>query len=170
MNFLHEPDPDWPLRAATEIKLWHDALGPTLLVCHHIGSTSVPGLVAKPIIDLLPVVTSLDALRNATPKLVAAGYEAMGPFGLAGRLYFRKSARDGTRLIQAHAYEVGDLSIARHLAFRDMLRVDPHHRAAYDALKRDADARSGGDINTYMDLKDPWIKTHEAIALQRVVP
>lgn len=167
MNFLRDPDPDWAIRAAVEIELWSGILGAGLLASHHIGSTSVPDLAAKPVIDLLPVVASLGDVQGAVPALSKSGYEAMGAFGLEGRLYFRKTAPDGVRLVQAHVYADGDPSIARHVAFRDMLRADPEIRQAYEDVKRHADTNCNGDINTYMDLKDPWIKENEQIALAR---
>lgn len=167
MHFLKDADPHWPTRAAEEIAIWSNVLGNTLIACHHIGSTSVPDLAAKPVIDLLPVVTSLSALSANAPALVTKGYEAMGAFGLKGRLYFRKSTPTGTRLIQAHAYAEDDPSITRHLAFRDLLRADTAIRQSYEDIKRHADLSCKGDINTYMDLKDPWIKKHEQIALHR---
>ena len=167
MALLAPPDPNWPLLADAEGAVWRKALSVELIAIHHIGSTAVANLPAKPIIDLLPVASTLAALDRATPSLVAAGYEAMGPFGLHGRRYFRKSSPEGQRLIHAHAYAAGDPSIDRHLAFRDLLRRDPDIRAAYAEVKRAADAASGGDINRYMDLKDSFIKTHEALALRR---
>ena len=167
MHFIEDADPHWPTRAAAEIAIWSDVLGDALIACHHIGSTSVPNLAAKPVIDLLPVVTSRGALSAQTSALVAKGYEAMGAFGLEGRLYFRKSTPTGTRLIQAHAFAEGDPAITRHLAFRDLLRADPVIRQSYENIKRHADRTSKGDINAYMDLKDPWIKQHEHIALHR---
>lgn len=170
MTLLADPNPDWPRRAAREAAIWQDALGLDLIACHHIGSTSVAGLMAKPIIDLMPEVRSLAAAQAATAKLVAAGYEAMGAFGLEGRLYFRKSDTGGTRTHHAHVYATGDPSIRRHLAFRDMLRADATIRDAYGALKQRAATDCAGDMNTYMDIKDPWIKTHEAIALATFAP
>ncbi len=161
------PDPAWPARAQKEIARWADVLGPILLACHHIGSTSVPGLAAKPILDLLPVVGDLAALDAATPRLIGAGYEALGTFGLPGRRYFRRSGPDGTRLIHAHAYAMGDPAIARHLAFRDLLLTDPDTCAAYEKVKRSADAAAQGDISRYMQLKDTFVKEAEARALAR---
>ncbi len=165
MGLLAAPDPAWAEQAEAAKAVWRQALGADFVACHHIGSTSVPDLPAKPIIDLLPVATSLSALDKATDNLIAQGYEAMGPFGLPGRRYFRKSAPTGQRLIHAHAYAARDPAIARHLAFRNLLRSDPDIRAAYAGVKRQADQHANGDMTIYMDLKDPFIKTHEGIAL-----
>ncbi|MEL6959565.1 MAG: GrpB family protein [Pseudomonadota bacterium] len=165
MSLLSPPDHSWPAQAEAAIDNLTKTLGPVLLACHHIGSTSVPGLPAKPILDLLPVVTdhaTLDAHSNA---LLALGYEALGPFGLPGRRYFRNSAADGTRLIHAHAYEAGHPDIIRHLAFRDLLRQEPDLRHSYAEIKREADAQAGGDMARYMEYKDAFIKTHEARAV-----
>lgn len=166
MHLLCEPDPKWRDLAAVEAQLWTTLIGPALIACHHIGSTSVPDLAAKPVIDLLPVITSAAAFLPQSAALTTAGYEAMGAFGLQGRLYFRKNAPDGTRMIQAHVYVQGDPSITRHIAFRDLLRADVNVRQSYDAMKRRADTDSKGDIHRYMDIKDPWITKYERIALE----
>ena len=166
MAFLSPADTAWPMQAKLEIARWRDALDSTLIHCHHIGSTSVPGLMAKPVLDLLPVVTSVADLDAINHVITALGYEAMGEFGLPGRRYFRKNAADGTRVVQAHAYAIGDPSVRRHLAFRDLLRNDPKIRDAYQTVKVNADNAAHGDMERYITLKNNFIKTHEAIALQ----
>ncbi len=166
MTFLAAPDPSWPMQAKSEIERWQDVLGPKLIAAFHIGSTAVPGLVAKPIIDLLPVVESLEKLDALNPAITALGYEAMGTYGISGRRYFRKSAANGRRLIHAHAFAIGDPAIRRHVAFRDLLRSDPDISAAYQTVKIAADIAADGDMDLYINLKDGFIQMHEALALQ----
>ena len=166
MAFLSPADAAWPEQAKLEIARWRAALGSTLIDCYHIGSTSVPDLMAKPVLDLLPVVTSVTDLDATSHVITALGYEAMGEFSLPGRRYFRKNAPDGTRMFQAHAYAIGDPSVRRHLAFRDLLRNNPTVRDAYQTVKVNADKTARGDIERYIALKNDFIKTHEAIALQ----
>lgn len=142
---------------------WRDALGAGFVACHHIGSTAVPGLTAKPILDLIPVARDLDALDAARPAIEAMGYDWKGEFGLPGRRYCALT-QDGTRLVHAHCYAQGSPEITRHLAFRDYLRANPEVRDAYAALKAHC-AQSSIDMDSYCDCKDSWIKTHEARAL-----
>lgn len=160
----HLYDPDWPRRAAELCAAWH-AL-PGCVAAHHIGSTAVPGLGAKPVLDLLPVFDSLDALESARPKIEALGYDWKGAYGLPGRRYCRIKLAD-RHLVHAHAYAIGDAAIHRHLAFRDALRADPGLRDAYRAIKARCAARFPQDMEGYMDCKDAFIKREEARALTR---
>lgn len=156
--------PQWPQEFQAEATRLRELLGDTLVEIHHIGSTAVPGLPAKPIIDLLPVARSLAAIEAATPMLEAAGYQAWGEYGLPGRRYFTKD-RDGVRTHNIHIYQVGDPDIARHLAFRDYLRRHPAVRDDYAAVKRAGYARHPADIGAYSDHKNAWIKRIEQRAL-----
>lgn len=156
----------WATAAEAEAARWRGALGDAFIACHHIGSTAVPGLSAKPIIDLIPVASDLAALDTARPAIEALGYEWMGEFGLPGRRYCRLT-RDGARLFHAHAYAAGSPEITRHLAFRDYLRTNDSIRDEYAALKARCAAQST-DMEQYCDCKDAWIKIHEAAALDRL--
>lgn len=161
---LKEYDPLWPARAEAEAARWRAALGPTLIACHHIGSTSVPGLPAKPILDLLPEVTDLVALDAARPVIEAMGYDWQGEFGLPGRRFCRR-IENGIGIAHAHCYAAGSPEITRHLAFRDYLRARPEIAADYAALKRRCAAASP-DMDAYCTCKDAWIKRHETLALK----
>src|SRR5690348_12843875 len=97
-------DPQWPAafeRAAREVKA---ALGHSLLGIHHIGSTSIPGIHAKPIIDMLAVASDLSQVDEHAERMRQIGYEAMGEFGIAGRRYFRRDNAAGVRIEQVHAF------------------------------------------------------------------
>jgi len=140
------------------------ALGPGVLAVHHIGSTAVPGLVAKPVIDLLAVVDSLDWLDNQRPALEGLGYEWRGDYGIAGRRYCVLRG-DGVSIAHLHCYALLSPHIARHLAFRDYLRADDAERDRYAREKRRAWAASGGDKAAYAAGKAEWIAATEAKAL-----
>ncbi|MEP6064726.1 MAG: GrpB family protein [Paracoccaceae bacterium] len=167
MSLLAPPDPDWPTIAASEIAQWHKVCGLGLMKVHHIGSTSVPGLPAKPIIDLLPVFKddgSIDCVRD---QLESFGYEWMGEFGLPGRRYCRKDDPDtGKRIFHAHAYEVGHEGVLRHLAFRDALRKNASMRAAYTSVKAACAERHPDGGAQYSGCKSDWISKAEALALE----
>jgi GrpB-like predicted nucleotidyltransferase (UPF0157 family) len=119
-------DPCWAERAKDEIGRVSLAAGSVLLEMHHIGSTAIPNIVAKPVIDLLAVARSLATLDAAQNDLEALGYACHGEYGLVGRRYYTLSDPDnGERRAQLHCYADGDPAIDRHLAFRDYLRARP---------------------------------------------
>ena len=128
-------DSSWSLDFERESGAIAPLVGPGLIAIHHVGSTAISGIMAKPIIDMLAVVSDLDVLEAATPALAHLGYEAKGEFGLPGRRYFRKSSEDGVRTHHLHGYQVGSPEITRHLAFRDYLIAHPESARAYEALK-----------------------------------
>jgi GrpB-like predicted nucleotidyltransferase (UPF0157 family)/mannose-6-phosphate isomerase-like protein (cupin superfamily) len=118
----------------------------------HVGSTSVPGLAAKPIIDLDVVVASAAAVRPAVRALQAIGYRWRGDLGVAGREAFFPPAGD---LPRHHLYLVVDGNQAHrdHVDLRDLLRRDPEASAAYGALKRKNAAEVDGDMDEYVARK-----------------
>lgn len=83
-------DPAWEEKFNREARLIEEILGGELVAIHHIGSTAVKGLAAKPIIDIMPVVKDVSRADGFNARFEEIGYEAMGEFGIAGRRYFRK--------------------------------------------------------------------------------
>jgi len=158
--------PHWAEMARVENTHLHDALGDVLIVVHHIGSTSIPGIMAKPIIDFLPVVTDLESLDAAMPRLVALGYDCLGEFGLPGRRYCRRNdPATGKRAFQLHCYAQGWPEIDRHLAFADYLRAHAAIAKEYEAEKIRAAALHPGNTLDYNAAKNDWIKRTEQDAL-----
>lgn len=156
-------DPAWPERAA-EYGAGLGNLGSTLVAVHHIGSTAVPGLAAKPVIDLIPVVTSLEEL-DSKRALLGRGYDWHGEYGIAGRRYCTLSGAAGQRVAQFHFFASGSPQITRHLAFRDYLRAHPDERRAYEDEKRRAHALFPDDSHGYGGEKAAWIDQAEVRAL-----
>lgn len=140
------------------------AVAPTDLALHHIGSTAVPGILAKPIIDMLGETPSLLAFDQSTSRLEEIGYETMGAYGIEGRLYFRKNAADGTRTHHLHVYEAGASHIARHLGFRDYLIAFPERAAAYSALKAQIISVGSQGRATYQEAKAAFVAVLDAEA------
>lgn len=166
MSLLHPYSQDWPAQAAAEADRWRGVVD-GLVTIHHIGSTSVPGLPAKPIIDLLPVFASDADADAAHAPLAALGYEWMGAFGLAGRRYARLfDPETGARKTHAHGYVRGHPDIQRHLAFRDALRGNAALRAAYTSVKANCAARHPDGGDAYGSCKSGWIQKTEARALK----
>lgn len=156
-------NPNWPRAFEEEAGKIQATLGDIVHQIHHMGSTAVPGLSAKPVIDILLDVTDLNQLEADSTKMENLGYEVMGAYGIPGRLYFRKGGEQRTHHV--HAYQSGDDHLVRHLAFRDYLRANKAVAEAYGKLKIDIVKRGGLDIEQYCDAKDPFIKHHEAKAL-----
>jgi GrpB-like predicted nucleotidyltransferase (UPF0157 family) len=156
--------PDWPAAFAQEAERLRTLLGEELVTVHHIGSTSVPGLAAKPIIDLLPLVRRLAAVDGRTALFREAGYRDWGEYGLPGRRFFTRDHGE-FRTHNVHIYQSDDPSVERHLAFCAYLRHHEPARREYEALKRAVYARHPADIEAYNAGKDAWIKRLEPVAL-----
>ncbi len=155
--------PKWPHQYRIEAARLGPVCAALLVRLDHIGSTSVRGLFAKPIIDMLMEVTSLAALDRQSARIEALGYQARGEFGIAGRRYF--TLGESPRSHNLHCFASGDAHLIRHRAFRDYLLCHPHVVAEYGQLKLHLARLYGGDLERYMDGKDAFIKHHEARAL-----
>ena len=157
-------NPDWPRMAASYAESLR-ALGPTLVTVHHIGSTAVPGLAAKPMIDLMPLVTNLPDLDRQRGRVEALGYAWHGELGIPGRRYCTLSDETGMRLVQLHFFEAASPHIVRHIAFRDYLRTHPEAARAYEKEKHRARDLHPDDSHAYSDQKAAWIREMEAKSL-----
>jgi GrpB-like predicted nucleotidyltransferase (UPF0157 family) len=148
-------DPSWATAYEAEVAGLCVVLDGEIVRAHHIGSTAVPGLAAKPVIDILLEVrdvTRLDALDEA---MRAIGYESRGEFGIPGRRYYPKGG--DVRTHHVHAFAAGDPHIAEHLAFRDYLRTHPGVVSDYAELKRQAAAMHRNDPEGYQAHKNGFV-------------
>ncbi len=161
-------DPTWTERFSDESILLKKVLGVVSIAIHHIGSTSVPGLASKPIIDILIEVTSLNEIDELDAEMSKIGYESKGEFGISGRRYFQKGGDNRTH--QIHAFRTGDENVMRHVAFRDYLRKNADVARDYGKLKRKVAESCDNDIEKYCDGKDEFVKTHERIAVAQFSP
>src|SRR5687768_14526078 len=93
-------DESWFRQFTTEAAVVRLALGPVVNAVHHIGSSAIPGIHAKPVIDILVEVSEIHEVDNRNGQMRSAGYEVMGEFGISGRRYFRKDDEFGTRTHQ----------------------------------------------------------------------
>lgn len=140
------------------------ALGSNAVAVYHIGSTAIPTICAKPIIDLLVEVADVGAIDDRNAAMEALGYEPRGEFGIPGRRFFRKDDDRGNRTHHVHAFAKGDPQVDRHLAFRDFMLAHADWARRYDELKRRLVATCDNDIERYMDGKDAFIKEVDALA------
>lgn len=160
-------DPNWAARAAAEATALMTALGSCVTVVHHIGSTSIAGIRAKPILDLMPIVTSHAVFEHRRGEIEALGYVWKGEYGLPGRRYCTKSDPvSGVRLVHLHCYEAHHPDVARSLAFRDYLRAHTDIAAAYEDEKARCQRLHAYDSHAYTDCKTAWITKTEAAALR----
>jgi GrpB-like predicted nucleotidyltransferase (UPF0157 family) len=161
---LADYDPRWP-QAAAKLAEPLRSLGPWIVDVHHIGSTAVPGLAAKPIIDLMPLVSDLAELDRRQALVAALGYDWHGAFGMPGRRYCTLSDSAGLRIAQLHFFEALSPHATRHIALRDYLRAQPDAAQAYETQKRRAQRRHPDDSHAYSEEKGAWVAEAEAKAL-----
>ncbi|HEU5332153.1 MAG TPA: GrpB family protein [Actinocrinis sp.] len=140
---IADHDPRWPALAAESISELMDALPGVFARIEHFGSTSVPGLAAKPVIDLMAGVTDLDDVTDRLHKeLPALGYRYLD-VGMAGRLFFPKD-QEGRRTHHLHVVPLDSIPTRNEIILRDYLRRRPQDAARYGALKRAIAAELGG--------------------------
>jgi GrpB-like predicted nucleotidyltransferase (UPF0157 family) len=152
-----EYDPDWPCRFETEATCIRQILGTAAVGIEHIGSTSVPGLAAKPVIDIAIAVRSQAEGEKSAPALEALGYEFVGEHGLPGRLFFRKGSHQSCRTHHLHLVDSGPGHWEDYLAFRDFLRSHPDEAANYEQLKRGLAAQFRDRREDYTSGKSGYI-------------
>src|SRR5919202_5964727 len=109
-------NPQWRDAFEAEAKHVADALGENVVAVHHIGSTAIPDIYAKPVVDLLVEVRDITGVDGRSSEMESLGYEVMGEYGIHGRRYFRKDDREGIRTHHVHAFEAGSAEAERHLA------------------------------------------------------
>lgn len=164
---LVDPQPDWPARAERVMARLRLAAGPVAKAVHHIGSTSVPGLPAKDVIDIQLGVPSLDEADAIADALAQAGFPRVpdlvqdSPYPPdADPALWRKrvhSAADPVRWANVHLRVVDSASWQHNLLFRDWLRANDDRRDEYAAMKRaTAAAHASGTIQDYAEAKGPW--------------
>ena len=148
---LVEHDAAWAARYERERARILTALGARVLAIEHVGSTSVPGLAAKPVVDIDVAVADPEDEPAFVPDLEAVGYV------LRVRERGHRMLRTPERDVHVHVWPPGDENMARDLRFRDRLRTSPEDRAAYEARKRELAGRDWAARQDYADAKGPLI-------------
>jgi GrpB-like predicted nucleotidyltransferase (UPF0157 family) len=147
---------EWPKKFQAQARVIADALGSSALQIEHVGSTSVPGLAAKPIIDILVVVRDSADESGYLARLEAAGYvlRVREPDWNEHRM-FRSQEED----VHLHIYSAGCPEIQRVLTFRDRLRINKDDRCHYEQTKRELAAKEWSNMNAYAEAKTEVIKS-----------
>ena len=158
-------DPVWEKLYKMEAKSIQNVLGKNCAAIYHIGSTSVKGMKAKPVIDMMPVVKDILLVDAKQAELEALGYEYKGEYGIPGRRFCMKGGDNRTHHIRIFEESNQD-DIRRHLAVRDYLRSHPDTAKEYGELKTRLADEFTYDNDGYCDGKDEYMKKLEQDALE----
>jgi len=154
----------WKEKFADEAKKLQEVLENEVINIYHIGSTSIPNIYAKPIIDILVEVKEISTVDHYKMEMEKLGYEAMGEYGIPGRRYFRKGATERTHHV--HVFQTGSKHIIRHLAFKQYLIAHDDVAQHYSNLKRRLAKQYPTNMEAYINGKDPFIKEVEKRAIE----
>jgi GrpB-like predicted nucleotidyltransferase (UPF0157 family) len=149
---------EWSAAAERLIDAIRRALGRDVAAVEHIGSTAVPDLLAKPIVDLAARLAASASEARAVARLEAAGWEYRGDAGNAGGLVFVLDVRRDVRVANLHVVHHDDAQWPDYLAFRDRLRIDPAARAEYERVKTALAAQHVDDREAYTEGKNDVVQ------------
>ncbi len=159
-------NPKWQEAFEVESQCVAHALGENVVAIHHIGSTAIPSIYAKPIIDLLVEVKDIFNVDEKSLAMDTLGYKIMGEFGISGRRFFLKDSQEGIRTHHVHIFEVASDQVERHLSFRDYIIAHPEEAQRYSELKRKLAREHPTNIDGYMEGKNGFIKEMDTKAEQ----
>jgi GrpB-like predicted nucleotidyltransferase (UPF0157 family) len=151
-------DPAWPERFAAEAERIRRAAGPLATAIEHVGSTAVPGLAGKPVLDIGIAVASEGDADACVAPLEGLGYEHRGPYGDDPRRRYYVRDEDRRRVAQIHLYVLPAQAWDEKLGFRDALRADPALAQAYAAEKQRVADQVGWDKGAYSVAKGPFVE------------
>ena len=157
---IFDYDPQWPVRFEAAKRTITQALGELLVSIEHDGSTAVPDLAAKPIIDIMPGIRRFEDGFDCVSPLEALGYEYNGEHGIPGRHYFDhfdKDGAQGTGIQHVHMVVAVSELWAKQILFRDYLRANSREAAIYARLKRSLAERYRNDREAYTEAKSDFV-------------
>ncbi|GAB3059034.1 GrpB family protein [Salinicoccus sesuvii] len=158
---------EWIRMFEAEAEKIRGIFGREIIDIHHIGSTSVPGLKAKPIIDMMPVVKEIEAVDAFNRQMEELGYRGLGEYGIPGRRYFRKG--NPKRTHHVHVFGMNNSTdINRHLAVRNYLRANKAAAESYGNLKADLADRFPEDMAAYIAGKNAFVKALEKVGRKQM--
>lgn len=150
-------DLHWPEMYRQEAARLSAVFGQNLIKMHHIGSTSIPGIYAKPVIDMMPLVRNIEQVETTNEAMIELGYSPKGENGIAGRRHFTKGD-DAHRTHHVHSYEPDNPEVTWHLDLRDYLIAHPDEAQQYGNLKIELARQFPDDIIRYIEGKESFIK------------
>jgi GrpB-like predicted nucleotidyltransferase (UPF0157 family) len=156
-------NPEWSHLADEEAKRIMEQLSIPVIGIYHIGSTSVPGIKAKPILDFVIEVENLDDFIQSAEVLKELNYVSKGEYGIPGRQFFTKDT-DGERSHHLHVFQQGHPDIERHLVFRDFLRANPEAAHEYEIIKEKLAKRFPKESGSYTEAKSDFILSMDEVA------
>ncbi len=154
---IEDYNPAWPAYFEEERAQLAQALTPYALEIEHIGSTSILGLGAKPVIDIAVATGQYPLPDEVIGRMQGIGYEHIGEYGIPRRHYFRRGF-NGRYYMHVHVYELTNEEYAKHLLFRDYMRAHPERASAYEQLKRHLAETVGHDREAYTLRKTDFIR------------
>jgi GrpB-like predicted nucleotidyltransferase (UPF0157 family) len=149
-------NPNWKQQYTIEARRLTGVLGPEVVETYHIGSTAIPGILAKPIIDIMIAVWNIARIDQYNDALAKLGYDAKGEKGIPGRRFFARG-NPALRSHHVHIFQTGHPDIERHLIFRDYLIAHPEEAHAYAHLKDQLAQRFPEDRESYTNGKGDFI-------------
>jgi len=156
-------NPDWSHQADEEAQRIMAGLTFPIVGIYHIGSTSVAGIKAKPILDLVMEVENLEDVIQAEPEFEAIGYINKGEYGIPGRQFFTRDTNEN-RTHHLHVFQIGHPDIERHIVFRDFLRANPDAAREYEKLKEKLAKRFPKQSSNYTAAKSDFILSMDEVA------
>jgi GrpB-like predicted nucleotidyltransferase (UPF0157 family) len=153
---------NWAHMFKNEVQFLKTIFGDEIIRCEHFGSTSVSGMKAKPVIDMMCLVKDINKVDKFNKKMANLGYDVAGEWGITGRRLFRKGGENRTHHI--HFYQFDNPQIDRHLIFRDYLLSHPEQVARYSRFKEEL-AQSFDNTSEYSPAKKTFVKEMEEQAL-----
>jgi GrpB-like predicted nucleotidyltransferase (UPF0157 family) len=160
---LSDYNEGWALMYQNEVDFLTDIFGDEIIRCEHFGSTSVKGLKAKPVIDMMCIVKDIEKVDIYNEKMLSLGYDVAGEWGIPGRRLLRKGGEDRTHHI--HFYQFDNPQIERHLIFRDFLRSHPEEVEKYSSFKEELASRFE-NTSEYSPAKKTFVKEMEHRAIR----
>ena len=145
----------WKAKFKNEKQKLEKIFNDIIIGIHHIGSTAIPGIKAKPVIDIMIVVKNINKVDSYNNAMKSLGYEPKGEFGIANRRFFQKGGNDRTHHV--HIFQQGNKEIKRHLNFRDYMRAHPKQAQKYSRLKETLADKHSHNIRKYIEGKNDFI-------------
>ncbi|GGI11715.1 GrpB family protein [Gottfriedia solisilvae] len=159
---LKEYTQTWKTMFEDEVKVLNAIFGNEIIVFEHFGSTSIPGMKAKPVIDMMCIVRDIERIDTYNEKMIELNYDVAGDWGITGRRLFRKGGENRTHHI--HFYQIDNPHIERHLIFRDYLLAHPEEVQKYSEFKENL-AKKYESTSDYSPAKKAFVSGMEKNAI-----